>query len=424
MSSLFLIIFLILLFTGIPMALVLMVVLALVIKFTTNLPLTSIPQQMFSGIDNYLLVAVFFFIMAGNIMSEGAASKRLIRIGNSILGMTKGGLAISGVLACVIFAAISGSSSATIIAIGSIMIPALIKEGYGKHFSLGLLTCSGSLGILIPPSVPLVIWCLVMGLSISKQFIAGFLPGFLIALILIGYSLILSERHGWKGKQEVNWKEIRVAFKEGIWALSLPVVILGGIYSGIFTPTEASAVAVIYSLFIEIFIHRDLKFSNLHAILKQSALMSSSLLLIIAAASGVSWFFSIQQIPTLIADAMIQVINSKWLFLLMVNFTMLILGCFVDLVSAIVILGPIFLPMLEKFNIDPFHFGIIMIINIEIGFLTPPFGLNLFVTCGLTRESFTEVARSVIPYIMLMFGGLIMITYIPWISTFLIQFVK
>jgi C4-dicarboxylate transporter DctM subunit len=412
-------VFFLVIVTGAPIAIALLSTTLLLIVFTTNIDVCVLVQQMYSSIDTSLLLAVIFFILAGNIMTAGNISERLIRIGNKMLGNVPGGLAISSVLACMFFAAISGSSPATIVAVGSIMIPALLKAGYGKRFSIGLLTSAGSMGILIPPSIPMIIYAMVMSESVTKQFMAGFLPGLLLGGCFIGYTIFSSFRKGWVGSDSMQWSEVRKAVKDGIWGLSLPFLILGGIYGGIFTPTEASAVAVVIALIIELFIHKSLTILELRPILVQSALIAASILFIISAAGTMSWYLGVEQIPTKAAEWIGGIITQKWVFLILVNLFLLVLGCFMDLVSAMFILGPIFLPMLKKFGIDPIHFGIIMIVNIEIGFLTPPFGINLFVSCSILKESFAEVLMSVMPFFLLMIGFLILITYVPWISTLL-----
>ena len=423
MSVLILIAMFLLLFCGVPIAVVVGLAAILLIKFVAEVPLLALPQVMFSGIDTTLLLAVLFFIFAGSIMSEGTLAKRLVNVGKALLGWQRGGLAMAGVLACMFFAAISGSSTATVIAVGAIIIPALTKSGYHKNFSTGLITSAGSLGILIPPSVPMIIWALVMNVSITKQFIAGVGPGVLIGAIFIIYSYYLARVNGWKGSSKFSSKEVCQSLKEGFWGLMLPVVVLGGIYSGIFTPTEASAVAVIYALVIELFVHRSLSFQNLPKVLLSSVLVGSTLIFIISAASTLSWYLSFMQIPVYVADFMAEFISQRWVFLILTNVFLLLLGCFVDLVSAMLILGPILMPVLEKFQIDPLHFGIIMIVNCEIGFLTPPLGLNLFVASAITKRNVVSVAKSTFPFLLLMFFALLIITYFPPISLMLTQIV-
>lgn len=405
-----------LLVTGVPIAVVVGLTAMLLIKFVAQIPLVALPQVMFSGIDTTLLLAVLFFIFAGNIMSEGVLAKRLINIGKVLLGWQRGGLAASGVLACMFFAAISGSSTATVIAVGGIMIPALIKNGYHRDFSTGLITSAGSMGILIPPSVPMIIWALVMNISITKQFVAGVVPGFLIGTVFIGYGYYLARLRGWRGSSRANFKEVLKTLKEGIWGLSLPIVVLGGIYSGAFTPTEASAVAVVYALVIELFIHRSISFQALPKVILNSVIVGSALVFIISAASTLSWYLSFMQVPVQMADFLGEAIQQRWVFLMLANACLLFLGCFVDLVSAMLILGPILIPVLAKFEISPIHFGIIMIVNCEIGFLTPPLGLNLFVASAITKRSLVSVARSTMPFLLLMIFALLLITYIPAIS--------
>jgi len=405
-----------LLVSGVPIAVVVGLTAVLLIKFAAQIPLVALPQVMFSGIDTTLLLAVLFFIFAGNIMSEGVLAKRLINIGKALLGWQRGGLAAAGVLACMFFAAISGSSTATVIAVGGIMIPALIKNGYHRDFSTGLITSAGSMGILIPPSVPMIIWALVMNVSITKQFVAGVAPGFLIGAIFIGYSYYLARIRGWRGSSRADSKEVLKSLKEGIWGLSLPIVVLGGIYSGAFTPTEASAVAVVYALVIELFIHRSITFQALPNIILNSVIVGSALLFIISAASTLSWYLSFMQVPVQMANFLGEAIHHRWVFLILANACLLFLGCFVDLVSAMLILGPILIPVLAKFDISPIHFGIIMIVNCEIGFLTPPLGLNLFVASAITKRSLVSIARSTLPFLLLMVFALLLITYIPSIS--------
>ena len=421
MNFLLLAILILVFLMGVPIAIVIALTTLIFIHFTTNIPLIALPQQMFAGIDTTLLLAVYFFILAGHIMTVGSLSKRLIRLINAFLGATRGGLAISSVIGCIFFAAISGSSPATVIAIGGIMIPSMIKEGYGERFSLGLLTSAGSLGILIPPSIPMIIWALVMSVSVTDQFIAGIIPGLILGGGFILFVLVKSGREGWYGKEKVCLSEIKGALKEGIWGLTLPIVVLGGIYSGVFTPTEASAVAVVMALSIELFIHRDLSFKEIPKVVRDATILGATLVFIISGATTISWYLSFMQIPNNIAEFLGNVITQKWLFLLLINFFLLFLGCFVDLVSAMLILGPIFLPTLTKFGIDPLHFGIIMVVNIEIGFLTPPFGLNLFVSSGITKRPLSEVARSVVPFLFMMYGFLLLLTYVPFLSTWLVK---
>lgn len=411
--------FFLLLVLGMPISLVLATTTAVYLFFIAQTPLTSLIQQLFNGLDNFVLLGVPFFILAGNIMAEGAISDRLVKVMKLCVGRFTGGLAMASVLACMFFAAISGSSPATVIAIGSIMIPALIKEGYGERFSIGLLTSSGSLGILIPPSIPMILYALIMNVSVAEIFMAGFLPGIFIGLSLMTYSYITSRRHGWRAPTKVSFREGVRIIRDGIWALFLPFLVLGGIYGGAFTPTEAAAVSVVYALVVELFIYRELKPSRIIAICRDSAILSGALLFILSCATTFIWLLTVEQVPIKLADLIIQNIDNKLLFLLAINGALLLIGCLMDIVTAIIVISPILVETLNRFGIDYVHYGIIMIVNIECGFLTPPFGLNLFVSMALTRKSLIEVGRAILPFIAIFLACLIVITYVPQIALLL-----
>jgi C4-dicarboxylate transporter DctM subunit len=380
-----------------PISLLLAATTAVYLIFIANTPVTSLIQQLFNGLDNFVLLGVPFFILAGNIMAEGAISNRLVGVMKLFVGRFTGGLAMASVMACMFFAAISGSSPATVIAIGSIMMPALIKEGYGDRFSIGLLTSAGSLGILIPPSIPMILYALVMNVSVAEIFMAGFLPGIFIGCCLMGYSYYMSRKHGWRSTVHYTVKDGVKIIKDGIWALFLPILVLGGIYGGIFTPTEAAAVSVVYALFVELFIYRELKYEKLFTICRDSAILSGCLLFIMSCAMSFIWLLTVEQIPVKLAEVIVANIHSKWMFLL----------------------SPILAETLSRYNIDYIHYGIIMIVNIECGFLTPPFGLNLFVSMAIMRRSLIEIGKAVLPFILLFLFCLLVITYVPKLSTLL-----
>jgi C4-dicarboxylate transporter DctM subunit len=409
---------------GVPLAAVVGVAALLCVMAFTSIPPQALFQQLYQGSEYDLLQAVVFFIVAGNVMTRGSLASRLIKVGQALVGGFSGGLAITAVLLCMFFAAISGSSPATVVAIGTIMIPALIKSGYDTRFSVGLLTTAGSLGIMIPPSIPMIIWAVVVGVSVTKQFTAGFLPGILIGLALMAYSYVMARKRGWRVSSKISWHDLIEALKQGAWGLFMPFLVLGGIYSGAFTATEAAAVAFVYALLVELFIHRSIRVKDMMPIFKESVLTSAMLLFIIANASVLSYYFSVDQIPERVADFLVRYIDNRFMFLLLVNIALLIMGCFMDVVSAMLVLGPVFMPLLQRFEIDFIHFGIIMVLNIEIGFLTPPFGVNLFVSSGITGKDVLEVARSVAPFLVIMLGMLLLITYVPWISLVLTRFVE
>lgn len=408
-----------LLILSMPIALVLTASTAIYLFFFAGIPLTSLIQQLFNGLDNFVLLGVPFFILAGNIMAEGAISSRIVNVMKLFVGRFNGGLAMATVLACLFFAAISGSSPATVVAIGSIMLPALIREGYGERFSIGLVTSSGALGILIPPSIPMILYALVMNISVAEIFLAGFLPGLFIGLCLMIYAYFISRRQAWYSQERYTLKDALRIIQKGIWGLILPLIVLGGIYGGVFTPTEAAAVSVVYALAVELLIYRELTVSKLFRVCRDSAVLSGCLLFIISCAMTFIWLLTMEQIPVKLADFIISSINNKWIFLLSINGALLLIGGLMDIVTAIIVISPILIEALNRYEIDFIHYGIIMIVNIEAGFLTPPFGLNLFVSMALAGKPLVEVIKAVWPFILIFLFCLLTITFVPKISLFL-----
>ncbi len=408
--------FAVLLFLGVPIAVILGVTTLVSLVFFSSTPLTIITQQLFNALDQFVLLAIPFFILAGAVMTRGGIARRLINFVNALVGWFPGGLAMAGILACIFFAAISGSSPATVVAIGSIMIPALVKAGYGEKFSLGLITVSGSLGIVIPPSIPMILYCLVMNVSVAEIFMAGVMPGLLIGFSLMVYTFFVAKKHDWRIEQKASLSLLIRTGKDGIWALMLPFIVLGGIYSGVFTPTEAAAVSVVYALFVEMVIYKEFGIKDLTAVCQEAAVLSACLLFILSCAMTFIWLLTAEQIPHKLADIIILYIDSPWMFLLTVNLLFLILGCFMDDVSAMLVLAPLFLETLNRYGIDLVHFGVVMVLNIQMGMLTPPFGLNLFVASGITKEPIIKIASGVAPFLVIMLACLMLVTYIPWIS--------
>ena len=408
-----------LLILGVPIAVMLLMVTAISLYFFTDISPLVLVQQLFRGLDNFIIMAVPFFIVAGGIMSRGDIARRIVEVMKIFVGRLPGGLAISSVFGCMFFAAISGSSLATVVAIGSIMIPVLMNSGYSKKFSTGLLTSSGSLGILIPPSIPMILICVVMGTSVGEQFMAGFLPGILIGLVLSGYVYIMAKRNNWGGVERYTFSEALKVLKDSSLAIILPIIVLGSIYGGFATPTEAGAVALVYALIIELFVYKKLKPRDLIKIVSDSAITSASLTLILSCAFGFTWLLTTQRIPVMAAEFITGLIASKWMFLMALNALLIIMGCFMQIISVIIVIGPILVPTLSCYNISLIHFGLMMIVNAEVGFMTPPFGLNIFVAMGVTKQTFWEVARAVFPFMLLFLGCLLLITYVPQISTFL-----
>jgi C4-dicarboxylate transporter DctM subunit len=402
-----------------PISVLLAVTTALVLLVFTNTPLTILPQQFFNALDNSVLMAIPFFILAGAIMTEGGIARRLIEVMNLVVGRFRGGAAMAAVVACVFFSALSGSSPATVVAIGSVMLPALLKGGYDDNFSTGLITSAGSLGIVIPPSIPMILYCLVMNVSVSELFMAGIVPGLLIGAVFLGYTYVLARRHNWRSQQHYNKQQALSIIGNGIWGILLPVIVLGGIYGGLVTPTEASAISVVYALFVELIIYRETTFRRLFRAIIDAAVLSSCLLFILACAMTFVWFLTAEQIPQQVANWVVGFVSSGPMFLLLVAILFLLMGTVMDDVSAMIILSPLFADTLTRFGIDPVHYGIVMVLVIEFGFLTPPFGLNLFVAMGLTGKPLTTVGRAVAPFLALLLACVLLVTFFPQISLFL-----
>lgn len=403
--------------------------------------LTSIIEQTRALADQPVLLAIPFFVISGAIMTEGDIAKRLIAFAQSIFGVLPGGLAISAVFASVFFAAISGSSPVTVIAIGSIMFPALVKAGYDQRFSTGLVTSAGSLGILIPPSIPMIIYAIAdptglkdpVGYTVSSAgggdssvkdlFIAGLGPGVLIcvALSLWAFRIGLVQN---VEREKFDIREVGRAFVSGFWALNLPIIILGGIYSGIFTATQAAAVSVIYAAAVEFFIHKSIKLKDVPRVFSESAILMGTLLIIMALALGFNLYLDRAKIPEMAVEYILSLDLSLITFLLLVNVLLIIVGFFMDIISAILILVPLLAPIAFGLGIHPLHMAIIFIVNLEIGYLTPPIGLNLFVSSTLFKKSIGEVVRSTLPFTAIMVVCLIIVTYVPTVSLGLVSFSK
>lgn len=379
----------------------------------------TFPAKMADLTSKNVLLAIPFFVVSGAIMSAGDIANRLVAFAKALVGWLPGGLAVATVGGCIFFAAISGSSPVTVIAIGSMMYPALVKAGYEGRFSMGLVTTAGSLGILIPPSIPMLVFAIVAGgrvpLDVGELFLAGIVPGALIGVILSVYSMWIGARQG-IARSRFAFSEVLAKFRDGFWAVMLPVIILGGIYSGVFTATEAAAVSVIYALVVELAIHRVIGPEHLPKVLSESAVMMGTLLIIMALAFGLNDFLVEEKVPDMAVEAIRAMNLSPLQFLLIINLLLLVVGALMDSISAIVIIAPLLKPIADQLGIDPVHLGVIFIVNLEIGYLTPPIGINLFVASSVFGKPLGEVIRSVIPFIGLMTVGLGLVTYVPTLS--------
>ncbi|RBP96074.1 C4-dicarboxylate transporter DctM subunit [Cytobacillus firmus] len=417
-----LIIFLLLLLLGVPIA-ISIALSTIVVILQSNVGMDTLARTMFSGVDSFSLMAIPFFVFAGDLMLAGGTSKRLIDFTKKWVGWTTGGLPIAGVLSSMFFAALSGSSPATVAAIGGIMIPSLKEARFSEKFSVGLMCASGSLGIIIPPSITFLVYGSVAEVSIGKLFIAGVIPGIFIGLVLMTVGYIIAKKQGHKPDARPTGKELWKTTVSAIWGILMPVIVLGGIYFGVFTPTEAAAVAIVYSMIVGFFIYKELTMKELFAVTKRSIVTSAMIMLVISASKVFSWYLTYEQIPSAVAGTLIEYASNPIVFLILVNIILLIVGMFMDSSAAVLILVPLFLPVVLEMGIDPIHFGVIMIINLAIGMLTPPFGLNLFVASGVSKMSLAGVTRGTMPFIFVLIAALMVITYVPQLSLYLADFV-
>jgi tripartite ATP-independent transporter DctM subunit len=389
---------------------------SLVGAWQANINLLAIVKEMFGAINKFPLAAIPFFILAGNLMESGGISQRLVDFAKSIVGGLQGGLAATCVLTCMIFAAVSGSSVATTFAIGAILIPALIKHGYPTNFAAALQATSAELGVIIPPSIPMILYGVAAEVSIGELFISGFGPGLLIGGALMVFVVIYARIKGYgKGDREGKMP-VLAATRHAALALLMPVVILGGIYGGIFTPTEASVVAVFYALIVGVGVYRETKIADLPRVLRKSVISSAVIMFIIANAGLFSYLITRAGVPDAIGAFLVEWLRSPMLFLLGVNAALFVIGMFIETSASIIVLAPILAPVAQHFGIDPVHFGIIMVVNLALGMITPPFGVNLFAACTVARISVDQIVTRLLPFILVVLGCLMVITYMPVIS--------
>lgn len=382
---------------------------------------TYLAQGLVTGADSFSLMAVPFFVLAGELMATGGISRRLLNIADAFLGRKYGGLALVTVVACMFFAAISGSGPATVAAIGGLTIPSMLKQGYDRPFAGAISAAAGSIGVIIPPSIPMVMFCVATGVSVGAMFMGGVIPGLLIGVSLCLYSSLYSKKHKYINAEAApfSWGNVGRSLVDGIWALLVPVIILGGIYGGIFTPTEAAAVAVAYGLIVGLFVYRDLKAKDLYRIFGSAALTTATIMVILGTATTFGRILTLERIPTMIADFFESVAKGPIMLLILINILLLIVGCFMETNAAIIILAPIFLPIVESMGINPVHFGIVMVVNLAIGFVTPPLGVNLFVSCNVANAKLEEICKGILPILGVMILDLLLITYIEPLSMFL-----
>ncbi len=420
MNSMFIFALLIvLMLTGMPISIALGLTVLTFLFTMTDVPVQAVALKLFTGIAKFEIMAIPFFILAGNFLTHGGVARRMIHFATSMVGHWHGGLALAGVLACALFAAVSGSSPATVVAIGSILLPAMVKQGYPKSFGAGVITTSGALGILIPPSIVMVMYSVSTNTSVGKLFMAGVVPGLMLAFLLGLTTWALARKHAYPRMERVSWGGRWRAFRDSVWGLLLIVVVMGGIYTGIFTPTEAAAMSAVYAFLIAVFVYRDLRLPQVGKVLLSSAAMSAMLLYIITNAVLFSFLMTSEGIPQAMAGWIMDKGLGQVSFLLVVNLLLLLAGNVMEPSSIVLIMAPILFPVATALGIDPVHFGIIMVVNMEIGMCHPPVGLNLYVASGITKMGITELTIAVMPWLLTMVGFLIIITYVPQVSLWL-----
>ncbi len=412
-------IFFFLVVLGTPIAVCLGVATFATMMMYTSISPIEISAMIFEKVEHYSLMAIPMFILAGNLLSKGSAAQRIIEFAKSCVGHLPGGLPISAIFASIIFAAVSGSSPATVVAIGSIMFGAIMREGYPKKYAVGTIATAGSLGILIPPSIVLIVYGVTAEVSIGRLFMAGVVPGIMLGIMLMFVTYVGARRLGFKRTEPKPWKERLARMKDAAWGLMTIVIVIGGIYGGIFTPTEAAAVAAVWAFFISVFVYKDIKISEMFKVSLESAKTTAMIMFIIANAMLFAHFLTIENIPQQITNALIEANVDKYMFLIMVNLLLILAGSFMEPSAIIMIMVPLLLPVAVALGIDPIHFGIIITINMELGMVSPPVGLNLFVTSGLTGMSIKDVIVAAFPWTLTIFVGLILVTYIPGIALWL-----
>jgi C4-dicarboxylate transporter DctM subunit len=402
--------------TGMPISIALGLTVLIFIFTMTEVPIDAVALKLFTGIEKFEIMAIPFFILAGNFLTHGGVARRMIDFATSLIGHWHGGLALAGIVACAMFALVCGSSVATVVAIGSILLPAMVKAGYPMRFGAGVITVAGSLGILMLPSIPKVIYAVSTNTSIGALFVAGVLPGTLLTIMLCTVTWYLARKHNFPRMERASWADSVRAFRDSIWGLMLVVIIIGGIYSGIFTATEAAAVSAVYAFFVAVYVYGEIGLKDVPRVLLRSANLSAMLLYIITNAVLFSFVLANENIPNALADWMLALNLGPWGFLLVVNLLLLIAGNFMEPSSIILIMAPILFPTAMRLGIDPVHFGILIDVNMEVGLCHPPVGLNLYVASGISGLGITELTKAVMPWLLTMLVFLVIVTYWPWLT--------
>lgn len=416
-GAIIILVFLVCVFTTVPIGFSIGLAVVAYALATGSVDMNYIASGLFAACDSFPLMAIPFFILSGALMEGGGLSKRLVLFFDSLVGHLTGGLAIVTVITCMFFGAISGSGPATTAAVGAIMVPTMVEKGYDKKFAMALVAASGCLGVIIPPSIPMVSYGISVNASIASMFMAGFMPGVVLGVLLIATAVTICKKSGFTGNGlKFSWKRVGERFKDAFWAILSPVIILGGIYSGVFTPTEAAVVSVVYALFVGLFAYKELTWKSTLQKFGEAACTHGTVNIIVGTSTILGRVMTLEQIPDKVAQAMIGFTDNKIIILLIINLLLLACGCLLETNSCILILAPILFPVVQSFGVDIVHFGIIMVVNLAIGFITPPVGVNLFVACGIGNIPFMDLVKRIIPFLIALLIGLVLITYIPAIS--------
>ena len=416
MGTVLIVSFLAMLVLGVPIALSIGVSATLVL-FLSDMPLEALPQTLFSGVNSFSLVAVPFFVLAGDILARGGISERIVAFAEAVMGRIRGGLSIVSIVASMFVSAISGSGAATTAAVGSALLPQLKRKGYDLDFSAALIASAGTIGVVIPPSVPMVLYAVISGVPVSKLFMAGFVPGFLMGGILIAYALYMARKRNYPAGELAGFGEKLHKFVNALWGLMTPVLILGGIFSGYFTPSEAAAVAVAYSLFVAVFVYKSLNFKSVYRLVVNSGVTSALIMFIIATSKIFGWQLAFYEIPDKVARAVLQLTYGiPALVYLVIVAIILVAGMFMETASALIILTPIFLPAIMGVGGNPIHFGLMLVVGLAIGMATPPVAIDIYVASAITGLSLEEVSRPIFPMVAALIFVLLLVTYVPWLS--------
>lgn len=410
--------FFVLLFLSVPIGYAIGISTLVSLLIHSDIPLLMIAQNSVAGVDSFPLLAIPFFMLAGNLMSSGGIAKRLVNFFESCIGHKTGGLGMVTVVVCMFFAAISGSAVATVSAVGAFMIPEMVSHGYNKSFSAALTAAAGTIGVIIPPSIPFVIYGVVSGTSITDLFTAGFLPGIMMGAALMLVCYIVSKKYGYKGKAEKStWNERWIAFKNSFWAILSPVIILGGIYSGLFTPTEAAVISVVYSFIVGVFVYGELDMKGAYKSFKDAIVVNGATTFMVGLSTAFAAYLTMEQIPSMIANTIISITDNGIVILLLINLFLLVVGMFIDNIPATIILSPILLPVVKSLGMSPVTFGIMLTMNLAIGFCTPPYGINLFVASAISKVSMEDMSKQIMKMILALVIVLMLITFVPFLTT-------